>query len=132
MKWPFKGKKQPCFPIGPYRLGGSTDGLSGLTDLSAAELLALDSQVQFHGERILHAPNVNFLERSWDTIVGTVHDRVYKIALQAGGLTRGEAGVVTRSVLVYITKQQGKRPRSEGPMSVWDPLRAILFSMTCV
>ena len=66
MIWPFKRKRQPCFPVGPYRLNGSVAGLPGLIDFSAAELLALNSHVQFRGEGILHAPSIDFLERSWD------------------------------------------------------------------
>ena len=57
-----------------------------MIDLSAAELLALDSQVQFQGERILHAPSVNFLDHNWDTILGTVDNQIYKVALQISGL----------------------------------------------
>lgn len=120
MIWPFSRERRACFPVGPYRLNGSITALPGMIDLSAAELLALDSQVQFQGERILHAPSVNFLDHNWDTILGTVDNQIYKVALQISGLSRSDGGAITRSVLVYITKQQEKRPKSEGPMSVWN------------
>jgi hypothetical protein len=88
--------------------------------LSFAELSALNSQWQFRGEKILHAPSVDFVGRSWDPILGTVDDQIYKIALQIGGLTRNEGGAVSKSVIDFVAKQQGNQPRREGPVLVWD------------
>jgi hypothetical protein len=121
MAWPFKPRTtRPCFPVGPYCLNSSITALHGLTELSHTELYVLNSQCPFRGEKILHAPHVEFVGRSWDPILGTVDNRIYKIALQIGELTRGEGRAIHKSVVDFVTKQQESKPKREGPMLVWD------------
>lgn len=119
--WPFSSNRlQPCFCLGNYRLDSNISCLSELTELSPEEFRSLNRTVQFEGERLYHAPPAEFLGQSWDTVLGTVHGRIYKIALQLTGLTRSNGGAMSRAVLVFVTKQQGRRPKSEGPVFFWD------------
>lgn len=119
--WPFASKgSQSCFYIGNYRLGADITSLAGLIELASEEIIALNRAVQFKGERLYHAPPADFLAQSWDIVLGTVHGKIYKIALQLPGLTRSDGGAISRAVLAFVTKQQRRRPRSDGPLSVWD------------
>jgi hypothetical protein len=83
------------------------DGLQGLRLLSRAELIALNPAMEFEGERILHAPPADFMNLSWDTILGTVHGAIYKIAIQRTG-PRHETGELYREVLIYCKRRYGK------------------------
>jgi len=69
---------EPCFPIGRYRIDTTIEELQELRPLSRAELIALNPTVEFEAERILHAPPADFMNLSWDTILGTVHSAIYR------------------------------------------------------
>ena len=109
MFWPFMSRSvaEPCPPIGQYRIDMTIDGLHGLTPLSPEELIALNSTLKFEDEQILHAPEANFMDLQWDTILGTVRGSIYKIAIQWIG-PRDETGKVYRDMLIYCTKHYGK------------------------
>jgi hypothetical protein len=119
MFWPFKSK-MPCFAVSGYRLDAPISDLPGLVELSPVETAALNLTLQFEGERIFHAPPALFVGRSWDTILGTVDGQIYKIALQLAGLSKNDVGIPEREVLAYITRQQGRAPKSDSPVLVWD------------
>ena len=68
-----------------------------MIDLSAAELLALDSQVQFQGERIVHVQIVTFSSTIGISILGTVYNPIYDVALQISCLSRSDGGAITTS-----------------------------------
>lgn len=57
--------------------------------------------------------------RSWDPILGTVDSRIYKIALQIGGLTRSEGGAISKGAIDFVSKQQESQPNREGEMLIW-------------
>jgi hypothetical protein len=119
MPWPFKARPplEPCFPIGQYKIDDTTDRLQGLSPLSPAELKALNTAVQFKGEQILHAPDADFVGLKWDTILGTVNDVVYKIAIQWTG-PRAETGKIYVEILRYCTKLYGEGKTKK--LTLWD------------
>ncbi len=108
MLWPFRKRPlpEPCFSVGQYRIDTAIDELEGLTPLLPTELMALNAAVHFEGERIWHAPEADFLEMKWDTILGTVRNTIYKIAIQWTG-PRDQTGKAYRDVLIYCTKHYG-------------------------
>jgi hypothetical protein len=107
--WPFKSRSatERCPTVGQYRIDMTIDGLEGLTPLSPEELVALNSTFAFEGEQIWHAPDAQFMDLRWDTILGTVHGSIYKIAIQLTG-PRHETGTTYREMLIYCTKHYGK------------------------
>jgi len=117
MLWPFKTRVvvEPCFPIGQYVIDTKIDGLQGLAPLSAAELVALNTAVQFQDEQIWHAPDADFMGLKWDTILGTVGGAIYKIAIQWTG-PRHHVGKTYRDILIYCTKYYGKSKKG----MLWD------------
>jgi hypothetical protein len=83
--------------------------------LTDAELAAINPSIQFVGERILHAPDVEFMGTKWTTILGTVHGSIYKIAIQRTGV-RSEAGALYMSLVRYCIQQYGESK----DMVLWD------------
>lgn len=117
MAWPFKKRPAvgPCFEIGQYRLDVNIHGMEGLRPLSEVEILALNPAVRFKGEQILHAPKAQFIGLDWDTILGTVDGRIYKIAIQWIG-PRAEAGKANRQIVIECTRRYGNGEN----MAIWD------------
>jgi hypothetical protein len=109
MPWPFKARPPiaPCFPVGPYKIDDTISGLQGLSPLLPAELLALNTAVQFVGEKILHAPDADFMCLKWDTILGTVNGVIYKIAIRWTG-PRTHTGKTYVEILRYCTRLYGE------------------------
>lgn len=91
------------------------EGMEGLSPLSREELEALGSTVQFRGEEILHAPAARFMGVEWDTILGTVNERLYKIAVQWVG-PRADVGRINRQIVIECTKRYGNGKN----MAFWD------------
>ncbi len=115
--WPFTKRPapQPCFAFGQYRIDETIEGMVGLEPLSPQELQALNPTVSFRGERIVHAPAAVFMDVEWDTILATVDNRIYKIAIQWYG-SRSLAGTFVRQIAIECTRLYGK---GKG-MSLWD------------
>lgn len=91
------------------------EGLAGLTPLAPQELATLNTTVQFEEEQIWHAPEADFMDLKWDTILGTVRGSIYKIAIQWVG-PRHQTGKAYRETLIYCTKHYGKGKN----MTLWD------------
>ena len=106
---------EPCFQIGQYQIDMRIEGMEGLSPLSREELEALGSTVQFRGEEILHAPAARFMGVEWDTILGTVNERLYKIAVQWVG-PRADVGRINRQIVIECTKRYGNGKN----MAFWD------------
>src|SRR5580698_7268978 len=86
--WPFKKAPRssvPSFDVGVYRLDRQVGNDMSLHSLSPDELFALRTTIQFEGERIVHAPQCDFMGAKWTTILATVHGSIYKIAIQTIG-----------------------------------------------
>ena len=117
--WPFNKRlvQEPCFPVGQYRIDARIDGFRGLTPLSIDELAQLNRRVMFVGEQIWHAPDAQFMNMQWDTVLGTVENCIYKISAQWTG-PRHEEGKAYREIAVYCTKNYGRR--KSGELALWD------------
>jgi hypothetical protein len=124
MLWPFTKRSvsydtaelQITLPIGGYCVGDTVGHLESLLiRLSPAELIALNSKIQFVGEEIWHAPAAHFMSLEWDTILATVDRTIYKIAAQWTG-PRAQAGKVHRELIVFCTKSY----RQYKNQPVWD------------
>lgn len=106
MRWPFGAKPptQASFPVGAYRLDSSIRDLTGLSELSPEEYK--NFLLQFEDEKIYNAPPV--LGCSWNLTLGTVHDRIYKIAPYLLLDTKIEANPIADETLHYCLEQLGK------------------------
>jgi hypothetical protein len=115
--WPFKAQSPsvPTFSIGPYKVDMMVGELRGLFPLSVEELVALNTAVQFEGEQIWHAPEADFMDHKWDTILGTVNGRIYEIAIQRTG-PRHQTGQAYREILTHCTRLYGRGKNS----MLWD------------
>jgi hypothetical protein len=79
--WPFAKKpttKNCSFAVGPYSIDMPVDGISSLREASDEEYAAYGRH--FSGERIFHAPPIEFLGFEWEMLLGTVNSRIYKVA----------------------------------------------------
>jgi hypothetical protein len=117
MAWPFRSHRrtEPCPAIGQYRIDMRIDDIKGFFSLSSEELVALNPEVKFEDEQILHAPDAEFMDLSWDTILGLVDGAIYKISIQLTG-ARAEVGRVQRQLIIYCTKHYGKGNNT----TLWD------------
>jgi hypothetical protein len=75
----------------------------------------LNPDISFEGEQILHAPDADFMDCQWDTVLGVVHGEIYKVAIQWTG-PRAEVGRLQRQIKVECTKRYGKGEK----WTIWD------------
>ena len=113
-----RGTRSASFPIGPYRLNASIDGIAGLREFSSVEYAVMGRQ--FDGERNYNVPPVEFLGRRWNLTLGTVNRKVYKIApfLEARG--KDEANPIAMATLRYCTETLGEPDSQKTGLFVWD------------
>lgn len=121
-KWPFKSKPPAfaSFSIGPYRLDMQIAGVSGLCEFSKIEYRAYTRQ--FKGERIYHAPVIDFLNYNWKMMLSVVHGRVYKIAAYIETQDKDLAHVAAMTTFSYCKQQLGEPAKQRGDMFIWDTL----------
>lgn len=94
------------FPIGPYTLGAPVDILTGLTEFSVAQYVSMGRL--FEGEINYNGPQVKFLGSSWKVMLGTVHGRIYKIAIYLEELGHEEAGRIAKDSFDYCREKLGE------------------------
>jgi hypothetical protein len=94
------------FPIGEYKLGASTDGLTGLTEFAESEYALMGRE--FEGEKNYNAPTVEFLGNSWKLMLGTVYGRIYKIAPYLEDLNIEEANCIGTETFHYCWEKLGE------------------------
>jgi len=92
---------------------------------TAEELAALTQVFRFEGEEILRVPDAWFMGARWDTVIGFVHGKVYKISIQLNG-ARAEVGRVNRQIYVLCTKLYGNGSGFGGGQ-VWDASDGNIF-----
>jgi hypothetical protein len=115
--WPFrKEPHKPSFAIGRYRIDETVEAIEGqLRPLSAMESTALNKAFTFEGEEIWHAPTANFLDLTWNIMLGTVNKSIYKIVAEWTG-PRHVAGAAIRQLTILCTKEYGRGTNYEA----WD------------
>lgn len=122
--WPFKNKTQhfrplnDCFAVGPYVLDQTPEESKLLRSFTDDELALLNRDIVFVGERVAHAPSVQFEGLEWNVVLGLVGDVVYKISLQWTG-PRSEAGRFTRNFMIRCTRDYRPAESISG-MYLWD------------
>ena len=117
MRWPFKKRfiPHPCFAVGAYRINTSIDGLPGLSPASLDTLTALDLDLTFKGEQVWHAPQAEFMDLQWETMLGTVNNEIYKVSIQYTGPS-DKAGRAYGRLLPFLTRLYG----NSKSMTAWD------------
>jgi hypothetical protein len=73
-----KPEPKPSFPVGGYALNMMLKEGPPLREVSPAEYEVMPRQ--FVGERIYHAPPIQFIGKPWNLTLGAVQGRLYKIA----------------------------------------------------
>jgi hypothetical protein len=99
------------FSIGPYKLNGSINGLSGLVKFSVAAHHAIGRQ--FAEEIIYNAPPEKFLGRAWNVVLQTIDGQVCKFALYQLVPTSSEANQLVTETRQFFTEQQWGCPSKQ-------------------
>jgi hypothetical protein len=76
--WFKKKTLKPSFTVGDYSLNMMLVETPALLEFSAAEYQTMGRQ--FVGERIYHAPDIEFIGKRWKLNLGAVNGKLYKIA----------------------------------------------------
>ena len=128
--WPFKSKNltQTIFSVGNYRLNDSIEGLENLNEFSNLEYQTYGRE--FVEEYNYNVSTVTFLGYSWKSILGTVNNRIYKIALFIESETKREANSIAMSVLNYCTGEYGKPSVQETGLFIWDAIDGNIVFQT--
>jgi hypothetical protein len=119
--WLSRGRERGTigiFPIGPYQLDCSTEGLAGLVEFSPDEYRSIGRK--FVAERTYNAPPVVFLGRPWNLMLGTVDGRIYKIAPYLELYSKEDANDIATVTLLYCTGKLGTPSQKLGGMIIWD------------
>jgi hypothetical protein len=73
-------RRSKALILGPYRLDMKMDSIAGLSEISAAEKVALQLIMEFKNTRIFHAPHAYFAGLTWEILLGAVDGNVYKVS----------------------------------------------------
>lgn len=103
--------------IGGYALGQRLDSRR-MPELSDAEYALLPRQ--FDGERIFHAGSAEFRARACDVVLGVIHDRIYKIAVQFLYESSDAASGALSDLARECAQEFGKAASSVGDTARWD------------
>ena len=113
-----KHEPKPSFLVGGYSLNMMLKDGPALMELSAAEYRGMGRQ--FVGERIFHAPDVEFVGRRWKLDLGTVNDKLYKIAAYLELTNKIQANEAAAGALTFCNDQLGKPAEQRSGLFVWD------------
>jgi hypothetical protein len=105
-------------PIGKYRLGMSTDGLTGLNEFSETEYSIYGRN--FNSERNFHAPGVQWMNCWWNVDLGAVRGKVYKIALYFESSSRDAVIDVSMELMQYLQQRLGEPSEQQPTIYIWD------------
>lgn len=120
MWWPFQSKTptHASFSIDKYHLNAQLEEISGLVEFSNSEYETMGRQ--FEGEKNYNAPPVIFLERPWKLMLGTVRDKIYKIAIYQLIETKKEANPIAMEILQYCVEKLDKPSVQKTGLFIWD------------
>lgn len=105
------------FPIGPYRLDGAVEDLTGLKEFSEAEYAVMGPQ--FEGAVNYNAPPVKFLDRPWNLSLQVVNGRIVKIAPHVLLPNKSEANAAAMQTLQYCNAQLGAPAEQRTGLFTW-------------
>jgi hypothetical protein len=106
------------FPVGPYRLDGALEDVTGLKEFSAAEYAVMGRQ--FEGAVNYNAPPVEFLDRLWNLSLQVVNGRIVKIAPHVLLPSKSEANPAAMQALQFCTAQLGAPAEQRTGLFKWD------------
>jgi hypothetical protein len=109
---------KPSFSIGTYALDMALIEEPPLREFSAAEYEVMARR--FEGERIYHAPEVEFIGRPWNLNLGVVQGKLWKIALFLEMGDGNEANVAALVALAFCGAELGKPAKQRTGLYVWD------------
>jgi len=112
-------ERKPSFPIGGYTLNMTLPDAPPLREFSPAEYQALGT-IEFVGGKIYHAPNVEFVGRRWKVNLGSVHGKLYKIALFLQLAHKPQASEAAYAAMTFCNEQLGKPTQQQTGLFVWD------------
>ena len=98
--------------IGDYSLGQNICDEPHLAEISQLEYKALPKT--FVGEKILRAPDVTFFGHSWNMLLGTINDCIYKLSAQFTSDNGHMADTVYSEAITFCSNQYGSPSLSEG------------------
>jgi hypothetical protein len=113
-----KPEPRPAFPIGAYALNMTLREGPPLRELLPAEYEVMGRQ--FVGEKIYHAPEVEFVGKRWNLTLGAVRGRLYKIAPFLELKNKNEANEAGFGALTFCNEQLGKPAEQRTGLFVWD------------
>lgn len=113
-----KPELKPSFPIGGYTLNMILKDGHLLREFSPAEYKVMGKQ--FVGEKIYHAPEVEFVSRLWNLDLGVVQGRLYKIVPFLELRNKTEANEVAFGALTFCNEQLGKPTKQRTGFFVWN------------
>jgi hypothetical protein len=118
--WPFSKTTDErfCFSIGKYLLNTELDTTDSVTELSESEYAVFAKKLK--GEKIYHAPSVEFLNFDWQLMLGVVKGRIYKIVPFIETGDKQYANVVAMATLQYCMGLYGKPSKQETGLFIWD------------
>ena len=116
----FKKKPKPrhSFPIGAYTLDMMLREEPPLREFSPDEYEVMGKQ--FVGERIFHAPEVEFVGRPWNLTLGAVQGKLYKIAPFLELRNKDEANEAAFGALTFCNEQIGRPAEQRTGLFIWD------------
>jgi hypothetical protein len=104
--------------IGPYKLDAGIDDLSGLTELSATEYLALPKR--FPDEQIFNAPNLLAIGHEWGITLATRGGRIRKIFAEGKPVDQKEAEEMFSEMYAYWLEELGQPTEQSSSRIIWD------------
>jgi hypothetical protein len=115
-----KPERKPSFPVGGYVLNMMLQDTSGLREFSQTEYEVM--RRQFVGEKIWHAAEVDFIHRArpWNLWLGTVEDRLYKIAPFFETWEKNEANEAASDALTFCNQHLGEPAEQRTGLFTWD------------
>ena len=113
-----KNEKYNIFPIGKYALGMQLEKTPDLVEFSKEEYQAFIRR--FEEEYNYKAQPIDFLGYSWELMLGTVQNKIYKIAIYLVIPSKNAASSIEKEVLKYCIEKLGKPSSMEKGMVKWD------------
>jgi hypothetical protein len=74
---------------------------------------------QFEGEKNYYGPAVDFLERRWNLMLGTVNGNIYKVAPFLEARSKQEANPIAMETLRYCTEMLGEPTSQRTGLFTW-------------
>lgn len=105
------------FPVGPYRLDGELEDLTGLKEFSEAEYAVMGRQ--FEGAVNYNAPPVEFLDQPWNLSLQVVNGRVVKIAPHLLVPSKSAANPAAMQTLQFCNAQLGAPVEQRTGLFTW-------------